>query len=43
MGRTFQDIKDIQKRKKCDEGSESFPTTGVQKVSISGSIVGLSA
>jgi hypothetical protein len=40
-GRKFQDIEDIQK--KYGDGTESFSTTGVSKLSNCGSIVGLSA
>jgi hypothetical protein len=39
-GRRFEDTEDIQK---CDDGTESYSTTGVPKIfpTVAGSIVGL--
>jgi hypothetical protein len=31
-GQRYQDIEDIQKKKKCDDGTESYSTTGVPKM-----------
>jgi hypothetical protein len=30
-GRKFQDIENIKKKKKCDDGTESYSTTGIPK------------
>jgi hypothetical protein len=37
--RKFQDVEDIQES--CDNGAESYSTAGGEKVSDSGSIIGL--
>jgi hypothetical protein len=45
-GRIFQNIEHIKKKKKkCDNGTESYSTTGVPKMfpTVAGSIIGLSA